>query len=79
MLKSTDKIILAKIGFELKFREGYGKRFSLILVCNNNVNHCAGDFYPETGFIQLYGFPATADQLVGISIAVNEISTNSDI
>tara|TARA_R110000772_G_scaffold8370_1_gene27766 strand:+ start:234 stop:464 length:231 start_codon:yes stop_codon:yes gene_type:complete len=74
MLKLTDKIILAKIGIELKFRKGYGKRFSLVLVCDNNKNYCAGDFYPDTGFIQLYGFPATTDQLIDISIAVKSIA-----
>ena len=74
MIKSTDKIILAKLGFERNVRKGYGKRFSLILACDDNVEYHAGDFYPETGFIQLYGFPATADQLVEISIAVKSIA-----
>ena len=73
MIKSTDKIILARLGFERNARKGYGKRFSLLLICDNNVNYHAGDFYPDTGFIQLYGFPATAAQLVEISIAVKSI------
>jgi hypothetical protein len=81
VIKSTDKILLAKLGFEGKFRNGYGRRFSLILVCDNEVNYDAGDFYPETGFIQLYGFPATAAQLVEISIAVNaiDLQTNGEV
>jgi hypothetical protein len=74
MIKLTDKIVSATLGFELKFREGYGKRFSLVLVCDNNVNYHAGDFYPDTGFIQLYGFPATASQLVEISLAVKTLT-----
>jgi hypothetical protein len=75
MIKLTDKIVSATLGHERQFREGYGKRFPLILICDNDETHYyAGEFFPDTGVIQLYGFPATAAQLVEISIAVKLIS-----